>query len=1185
MTFETRPHDLAAARRAAERAVVEYARQRGFLTPQQLEQARQAFLSASGEGALLPLLRPFLQPEHQAELRQVYDRAIATPAAPAPTPSPPPLRGPLALADTAQGTAGLPSGSSLGAKVAWEAGGRIGPFVIERELGRGGMGVVLVGRHAELGRRVALKLMLVDEESGATGEALARFDREARAVAALDHPAIVRIHEVGSEGWNPYLAMDLIDGEGLDVRLKREGRLDPREAATIAERLARALAHAHERGILHRDLKPANVLLDRQHGPKLTDFGLAKLDDERDRLTRTGVALGTPAYMPPEQAAGEKERVGPRSDVYGLGATLYTLVTGRPPFTGPTALNIVNQVLGRPAERPSSHSAAVDPDLEAVILQCLEKEPEDRYPSAAALADDLQRWLEGRPVVAARPSRRRRLRQWVRRHRVLAAATAVGLVCLVLASGAAGTLFLLHLRAQQDAAARARAQKEIESLLSEGEAALGAGDFRQSREHLLKAIDLGGPSPRGLVALGEAERGIGSNRFPQAKEALRAAVALSPPLALEQRAWRALLAIGYAEEDLTAATVCLDRLVELEPGAVRWWDERARCKEQLDDPRGAAADLTAALERLDPTAAERERALIERRLRMRRVVGDWKAALADLDALLSNRQARLDALEESKLTGEAGVAEARARAIADARARVVELLLDRAQVLQMVEDHEAASAVCESAIKMAPSSYEAYLTAGLIGVRAHRRTAGSDLQRAIELRPTSAVAYALRARAAHYEVSAPQLLERMISAALQHSEGGDRPPPGSGEEETKDVTELRRGRALAYATKALVDRRARPALALADKALRLDPQCDLALTVRAQSLLALAEAGQGGSLLDEALSSVEAAVALAPIDIGAHWTRCRVLRGLGRREDALQEAEWVLRMDGWHLDAAGAVIDLALALDQPPRALQAANMLIDSGMSLNKPSERGRLLSTGFARRAVVHLAMGDLARALGDVERSHLADVNAWKLNALPQLRIKVLEQIQASGDLIAQIDRFMREDPAQWQLRFSRGVAHEELLQAPEAALADFSALVRDRPGYVPAYWRAAGLHLQAGRREEAIAQLWALVESRGDESIAYGRPALFALNRLKDPKLAVTILDQGLERARDNLGHLLRLRVRAKALLGDRRGAEEDLERLQEMVGLNPSLQYLIRSARRALARGAAQQTAHDEDEDEE
>jgi protein kinase-like protein len=323
---------------------------------------------------------------------------------------------------------------------------RIGRYEILRELARGGMGVVLLARHAELGREVALKVM---RGSAADKGMVQRFIAEAQTVAQLDHPNIVRVHEVGKEGEDPFLVMDLIEGESLEDILKRQGTLPNREVGEIGRALAEALEHAHERSIVHRDVKPANVLIDKENRPLLTDFGLAKDLSAGEGLTQEGQWVGTPGYMPPEQASGDLRRIDRKSDVYGLGGTLYALLTGRPPFETKTAHETLKAIQETRPTPPSSLRPDVSPDLEAVILKCLEKQPEARYLSARELAEDLGRYLHDHPVLARPATRGELVVRWAKRNRAFVAASAAATLLLGLIGVALLGVFVLP---QQQAA-------------------------------------------------------------------------------------------------------------------------------------------------------------------------------------------------------------------------------------------------------------------------------------------------------------------------------------------------------------------------------------------------------------------------------------------------------------------------------------------------------------------------------------------------------------------------------------------------------------------------------------------------------------------------------------------------------------------------------------------------------------
>ena len=310
-----------------------------------------------------------------------------------------------------------------------------GDYEIRRELGRGGMGVVYEARQVSLNRPVALKMVRAGLLAG--DDELRRFQNEAEAVALLDHPGIVPVYEVGAHDSQHYFSMKLVPGGSL-VPLMPRYRDDPRAAARLVAEAAEAVAHAHARGILHRDLKPANILVDDQGRPHVTDFGLAKKVEADVELTQSGAILGTPAYMSPEQASGRRGAVTTASDVYGLGAVLYALLTGRAPFGGDSVVETIDAVRNRPPEPPRQLNAALPRDLETICLRCLEKDPRRRYPTAQALADDLRAWLDSRPIAARRVGPAERAWLWCRRRPAVAALSAA--VALAVVGGAAATI-------------------------------------------------------------------------------------------------------------------------------------------------------------------------------------------------------------------------------------------------------------------------------------------------------------------------------------------------------------------------------------------------------------------------------------------------------------------------------------------------------------------------------------------------------------------------------------------------------------------------------------------------------------------------------------------------------------------------------------------------------------------------
>jgi serine/threonine protein kinase/WD40 repeat protein len=391
------------------------------------------------------------------------------PAEPTPTPTP--------SSGTSHGS--LPPLDVVVANLPCEFAG----YVLEAEIARGGMGVVFRAQQKSLGRTVALKVIRAGEFAGPAH--VQRFRAEAEAAAHLEHPNIIPIYEVGQAQGRQYFTMKLIDGGSLADRLKREGRgtsEDPgariedggkdrspssivhlpsslssdRDSARLIATIARAVHYAHQRGILHRDLKPANILLDSRGSPHVSDFGIAKrFGDDTRTLTIEGSVVGTPSYMAPEQAAGGSAAVTVAADVYSLGAILYELITGAPPFKGDSVLQTLQDVREREPTRPSAVRRSIDRDLETICLKCLEKDPARRYPSAEALAADLDRWVAGEPISARPAGRIERLAKWARRNPALAALNIVSVAAII-------ALTVLGISAWHNAARRTEAVKDLE---------------------------------------------------------------------------------------------------------------------------------------------------------------------------------------------------------------------------------------------------------------------------------------------------------------------------------------------------------------------------------------------------------------------------------------------------------------------------------------------------------------------------------------------------------------------------------------------------------------------------------------------------------------------------------------------------------------------------------------------------
>jgi tetratricopeptide (TPR) repeat protein/predicted Ser/Thr protein kinase len=530
-----------------------------------------------------------------------------------------------------------------------------GKFRLEEKIGSGGMGEVWRARDTELDRVVALKFL-----KGTDADEIERFRREAQTAAKLTHPNIAAVHEVGEAGGVPYIAMQYVRGHTLLALPERT----PEIAARLVRDAARALEYAHRNGVIHRDIKPANIMVEGER-VYVMDFGLARRTDAKSSLSASGVMIGTPAYMSPEQARGDHAQVDARSDIYGLGATLYHLLGGQAPFDNPSILELIVRIVEEePAALPG-----VDADLQAIVLKCLEKERERRYPTAAALADDLDRWLAGDVVTARAPSPLRRIRKRVARSRAAFAA-------LVLVAGVAGAAGLFVPRMRRDAEARAFEADVLEPLrgrltedlktedgarraLAQVDAALRKNDtfasawvmkgqlhervlqwdaalaayaealrrnpnvssahYRRGRifffvrykldEALAEFERAGGDNEYALV--GRAQVALLRGRFEEALEWCAKAEALN------QQLGDLHFVRGYAFShggDERRAEASYTRALEHEPRNAMTWNNRAACRNELREWAGALADTEEALKlapAFDMAWANRGRSLLE----------------------------------------------------------------------------------------------------------------------------------------------------------------------------------------------------------------------------------------------------------------------------------------------------------------------------------------------------------------------------------------------------------------------------------------------------------------------------------------------------------------------------------------------------------------------------------------------
>ncbi len=458
---------------------------------------------------------------------------------------------------------------------------RIAHFELEGELGRGGMGVVYRAVDTLLGRPVALKV--VRDSAGADKDDLERFKREAKAIARLDHPGIVKVYETGEHEGKLFIAMELVPGESFEALLKR-GPLPPKRTAEIVRGVALALSHAHSHGVVHRDMKPANVLIDGGGAPHVLDFGLAR-DVAMTQLTRTGDVLGTPAYMAPEQANGVPGEQGPATDIHALGAVLYRALAGRLPFEAENAQALLYKVLTEEPVPPRRVNPAVHQDLETITLRCMAKEPARRYGSAAQVAEELRRFLGGDPIVARPVGLSERAVRWARRHRL---AIGSGILALVVALVAATGWRVSEQKRRQ------RAQDKVESALGKG----SRGDLEGAIEDANDAIELE-PGEGVRVAglwLGRALARFRKGDFDGAIADTTKAIELDPKYAA---AWANRAGARANKHDFEGAIADATKAIELNPTSALSWGNRAGARGAKGDFDGEIADARKAME-IDP---------------------------------------------------------------------------------------------------------------------------------------------------------------------------------------------------------------------------------------------------------------------------------------------------------------------------------------------------------------------------------------------------------------------------------------------------------------------------------------------------------------------------------------------------------------------------------------------------------
>jgi tetratricopeptide (TPR) repeat protein len=864
---------------------------------------------------------------------------------------------------------------------------QIGPYELHGELARGGMGVVFRARRAGHAGEFAVKVLLAGP---GTANRLARFEREAHAVARLEHPGVVGLRDLGqTPDGLPYLVMDLVPGGSLAARLEEQGPLSSTEAARVTLAVARALHHAHEQGVLHRDVKPDNVLFGSKGQPLLTDFGLAKEVDtsQSGGLTASGAALGTLHYMPPEQLDARRGKVGRAADIYGLGATLYAMLTGEPPFAGETNYLVMAATLNSAPELPTTVAPGVHPDLEAICLRCLEKAPADRYSTAQALADDLVAFLDGGPVAAARRSGRGRGRRGL--------GVSLALACSALAVGLGFVLWGGQPASTSEGAAEAPpsgsdgatsggadpapAAAEGASVDELTRRALALYDQRSRDEAQVVAEQALALDPNAVVALDIRGRAcFHQGDLAQAEADFRRVVELDPEFA---DGWGHLGGLLSRNGDLPAALAAVTRAVTLAPGDRVHRYNRCVVLIQLGRPNEAMEQAAVGLS-LDPDDLDlhqvRAGIFLERR--------EEALALAEVEIALAR-----DSTWAKGYGIRAEVAR-RAGRLHEAVEELGRLLwlepmasiyADRAGLRRELGDPEGAALDYEAALELEPGLGRAWRQLGRLHVARGRPAEGQRvIEEWLERNPGEGDAWAILGDAHREQGDLDQAL-RCLDKAV------DALPESASPRMERCVVLHELGRL----EEALADARA---------AVELDPE-----NVRAWSNLSVAH----GALEDDpsALAALERALALLEGGAepgGVDAAGLFAVRGTARLASddlrgASQDYEAALERDPEHADALHGLSVIAYHRGQ----LEEARRLMDRSLEI---AEVGEVLQ----HRAVVRRDTGDLAGSLADLGRA-------------------------------------MELDPENTDLYLERAETHEAIGD-PAAALVDLETVLRLRPDH---------------------------------------------------------------------------------------------------------------------------------------
>jgi tetratricopeptide (TPR) repeat protein len=857
--------------------------------------------------------------------------------------------------------------------------GPFGDYLLLKEISRGGMGIIYLARQVRLDRLVAVKRIIAGPLASPTE--IERFRTEALAAARLDHPNIVPIYEVGQVQGQHFYSMKVMEGGSLSDHLTEWTEL-PRAAAALMVKVARAVHHAHQRGILHRDLKPGNVLLDAAGEPHVSDFGLAKrLED----ATHSGMVVGTPSYMAPEQAAGH-DRLTTAADVYSLGAILFALLTGKPPFQAPTRLETLRQVAEQMPARPQTLNARVDRDLETICLKCLDKSPEQRYAGAQALAEDLERWLADEPIHARPAPLWTRGLKWAKRRPALAALLLVSLGMVL--SLVIGFLQYQERRAtvaEQALNERRRADSlrtEVQGLLLQGQEAMAARQWAQAQFHLSSAHRLAAGQPlvmdlQGTIEqlLQQTDRRLDQEQIRQnAEQKYRVFMELREQALFEEMpvAGAALSTNTKAIRETIEKALCLFGVApDNDPGLII--DESFNADQRRQVQEGCYELLLILAE----TVAQEDPAHLKQALqildRAKKLGYDSKAYHLQRARYLQRMGDRSGAREESERTA----------------ARPASNALDHfliGQELHRQGKVAEAIAACHDALRREPNHFWAryFLAVGYLRLQPPRPDLAADCLTAC-LGQGHEVLWVYLLRGLAYTQ------QGQIGAALEDFQKALKRGPN---EDAKYAVFVNRG--------LLFDRQGKFTQAIADlrQAITVKPQqyeayANLAKVYQQQKQFTAAveqldraiqtatQMVQAGQLEKSALALLyrnraqlqldqsKFALALADLNHALDLDPCardyaacgRLLQRLGKFDQALRAYEAALALDADHGDAQLGMAEVHFRLEQHKEAVQC----LDCYLKRPHPADASRLQADAYRARGLAQVKLGEYAGALAD--------------------------------------------------------------------------------------------------------------------------------------------------------------------------------------------------------------------------